>query len=165
MQPTDDTLRLVWEGVLDADRLARYYGYLTVRLRRLGRGLGASVVGLHLAAALTMAGPFPAWVPAAAMAAGAAAVVAYTCGRFEELAARAVGLHAGMERLSVDWQLLWSDARARDDAELREAWRELSLRQKELLARTPLEVPLAQGLAERCQREACEYWTARHASA
>ena len=36
MPPTDETVRLIWEGVIGADRMCRYYGYLTVRLIRRG---------------------------------------------------------------------------------------------------------------------------------
>ena len=47
--PTDETVRLIREEVIDADRLSRYYGYLAQRLRRLGELLGTVTVCCSLA--------------------------------------------------------------------------------------------------------------------
>ena len=35
IEPTDETRRLVWDELVDSDRMCRYYGYLTLRFRKL----------------------------------------------------------------------------------------------------------------------------------
>ena len=45
MQPTDETVRLIWEGAIDADRMCRYYGYLSERLTRLEEMVAIGMVG------------------------------------------------------------------------------------------------------------------------
>ena len=165
MPPTDDTVRLIWEGAIGADRMCRYYGYLSERLTRLGEMVAIGTVSFSGGAVLAVLNHLPDWISLAALAAAAVAGAALVIGRFQEKAARSVDLYRQIARLSADWEDLWSGVYERDEAELREAWRRLSRQQQAILERAPAEVPLWEGLALRCQREADEYWAQRHAPA
>ncbi len=165
MPPTDDTVRLIWEGTIGADRMCRYYGYLSTRLTRLGEMVAIGTVSFSGGAVLAVLNHLPGWISLVALAVGAVAGVAMVVGRFQEKAARSADLYRQISRLSRDWRDLWAGVYERDEAELREAWRRLSQRQEAILERAPAEVPLWAGLALRSQREADEYWTQRHASA
>ena len=165
MQPTDETVRLIWEGAIDADRMCRYYGYLSGRLTRLGEMVAIGTVGFSGGAVLAVLNHLPDWMSVVAVAVASVAGVALIIGRFQEKAARSVDLYRQIARLSTDWEELWSSVYERDEQELREAWRRLSRQQEAILERAPAEVPLWEGLALRCQREADEYWAQRYASA
>ncbi len=164
-QPTDDTVRLIWEGVIGADRMCRYYGYLAARLTRLGDLVAIGTVGFSGGAVLAVRNQLPDWLSLVAFAAASVAGVALVIGRFQDKAACSVDLYRQLARLSTEWEDLWSGVYERDDAELRDAWRRLSRQQSTVLERAPAEVPLWEGLALRCQHEADEYWTQRYASA
>ena len=60
MPPTDDTVRMIWEGVLGADRMCRYYGYLADRLNRLSDLLAIGTVSFSAGAVLTVLNQLPA---------------------------------------------------------------------------------------------------------
>ncbi|MDE0102357.1 MAG: hypothetical protein OXN89_08250 [Bryobacterales bacterium] len=136
---TDETVRYIWAGVLGSDRMCRYYGYLAHRLRRTGDLLAMAIVGV--------------------------ASIAQLVGRYHEKAARSADVHRQMEGLSIEWEDLWNGVYEREDEALREDWRRLSERQATVLDRLPVELPLAEGLARRSEREADRYWTQRYAAA
>ena len=35
IEPSEETRRLVWDELVDSDRMCRYYGYLTLRFRQI----------------------------------------------------------------------------------------------------------------------------------
>lgn len=163
MQPTDDTVRLIWEEVVDSDRMCRYYGYLSQRLNRVSELLAVGTVGAASGSVLTLLSRFPDWVPATAAAAAALASLVLVIGRFQDRAARSADIRRRLGEVGVDWEALWSDVYARDDAELRAQWRALVRRQAAIIERAPFELPLSKSLARRSEREADRFWTERHA--
>ena len=165
MPPTDETVRLIWEGVIDADRMCRYYGYLTVRLSRLGELLAIGTVSFSLGAVLTVLNRLPDWVSLVAIAAAAIAGVVTAVGRYPQKAAHSGEVYRALGPLATEWAELWSNIYDRDDGDLRSAWSDLSRRQRAIVERVPLELPLWERLALRSEREADEYWTKRYASA
>lgn len=165
MQPTDETVRLIWEGVIGADRMCRYYGYLTVRLSRLGELLAVGTVSFSLAAVLTVLNGLPEWVSLAAIAVAAITGVVMAVGRYPQKAARSGEVYRALGPLATEWEALWSTVYDRDDADLHSAWSDLSRRQRAVLERVPVELPVWNGLALRSECEADEYWTKRYASA
>ncbi len=70
-QLSDTTIRRHWEGVIDADRLRRYYGYLARRVRFLGDVGRAAPAGFAAPLAGGRGLP-PDWIALAAMAMAAA---------------------------------------------------------------------------------------------
>ena len=163
-QTTDETVRLIWEGVIDADRLSRYYGYLAHRLSRLSELLSIGIVTCSLGGVFTLLSPLPQWVPLITIGIAAGASMLSAVMSYQQKAAYSGELYRQMERLSTDWLDLWSDVYNRDDAELRDAWLNLSRRQQTVLERAPIELPLSNGLALRSRRETEQYWTMRHDS-
>ena len=159
--PTDETVRLIREGVIDADRMCRYYGYLAHRLRRLGELLGIVTVCCSLGALFTILSPLPKWVPLTALGITMGASIVTAVMRFQQKAAYSGELYRQIGQLSTEWLDLWADVYKLDDAELREGWRNLLRRQQTVLERGPVELPLSNGLALRSKREADEYWAAR----
>ena len=164
MQPADVTVRLIREGVIDADRLSRYYGYLAHRLRRLGELLAIVIVSCSLGALFTILRPLPRWVPLMALGITIAASIVTAVMRYQEKAAYSGELCRQMGRLSTNWQVLWSDVYKRNDEELCDAWRNLSQRQSAVVERAPVELPLSNGLALCSRPEAEQYWSMRHDS-
>ena len=165
MQPTDETVRLIWEGVIGADRMCRYYGYLTDRLSRLGKLLTIGTVSFSLGAVLTVVNRLPEWVSLVAIAVAAVAGVVMAVRRYPEQAARSGEVWRALGPLATEWEELWSGVYEKDDAELRSEWGQLSRRQRAVLERVPGELPVWDSLARRSEREADEYWTRRYASA
>lgn len=165
MQPTDDTVRMIWEGVLGADRLCRYYRYLADRLSRLGDLLAIGTVSLSAGAVLTVLNQLPEWVSLVAIAAAAVAGVVMAVGRYPQKAARSGEVYRALGPLATEWEELWLSVYDRDETELRTACGRLSRQQRAVLERVPGELPVWKGLARRSEREADEYWTSRYASA
>ncbi len=62
-QPSGDTMRLIREGMIHAEQLARYYLHLAYRFQRLAALLGSIIVGGSLVALFTISSPLPKWVP------------------------------------------------------------------------------------------------------
>ena len=85
-------------------------------------------------------------------------------GRFHQKASLSGELYGRLARISLEWQDLRAGAYQRDEAELREAWRDLSQRSLAIVERAPLDLPLWEDLAERSQREADERWAGRRAA-
>ena len=119
---TDETVRLIWEGVIGADRMCRYYGYLTNRLSRLGELLTIGTVSFSLGAVLTILNRLPEWVALVAIAVAVAAGVVMAVGRYPQKAARSGEVYRALGALATEWEELWSGVYERDDADLRTAW-------------------------------------------
>ena len=165
MQATDETVRLIWEELVDSDRMCRYYGYLSHRLNRLSELLAIGTIGAASGAFFALLYRFPDWVPSTAAAAAAIASLVLVVGRYQDKAARSADLGRQLARVAIEWQKLWSGVYQREDAELLAAWEALVRRQATILERAPVEVPLSRSLARRSEREADRYWSERYASA
>lgn len=163
--PQDETVRLIWEGVIGVDRMSRYYGYLAHRLGRLGDLLAIGTVGCSAGTVMAVSSRLPEWMALVPLAAAAIAGIALVVGRYQEKAARSVDLYRQLERLSIEWERLWNGVWDGDDADLREEWERLSGKQAAILERAPVELPLSKSLALRSEREADQYWTQRYAPA
>ena len=60
--PTDDTVRLIWDELVDSDRMCRYYGYLAHRLKRLGELLQVAAVVLGVLTLSSIFYRLPGWI-------------------------------------------------------------------------------------------------------
>lgn len=163
--PKDETVRLIWEGVIGVDRICRYYGYLAQRLGRPGDLLAVGTVGCSAWTVMAVSNRLPEWMALLAPAAATIAGIALVVGRYQNKGARSVDLYCQLERLSIEWECLWNGVWDGDDADLREEWERLSGRQAAILERAPVELPLSKSLALRSEREADLYWTQRYAPA
>ncbi len=162
---TDESVRHVWAGVLGSDRMCRYYGYLAHRMKRIGDLLAIGTISGSAGAVVAVLSHLPEWTSLLAMAIVGVASIAQLVGRYHEKAARSADVYRQMEGFSIEWEDLWNGVYEREDEALREDWRRLSERQAAVLERVPVELPLAEGLARRSEREADRYWTRRYAAA
>ena len=165
MKAADATVRLIWEDVLDIDRMRRYYGYLANRLGVVNDLLVMVSMAAALGGLAALLARFPEWVPATVAAGSAASSTLLAVGRFQQEASLCSEIYMQVGRIAGDWQDLWSEIDVADDESLRAAWNDLSRRQGVAVERAPSEVPYWRWLARRCEREADQYWTARYASA
>lgn len=167
-QPTDDTVRLVWDGMVEADRMCRYYGYLAHRLKRLGELLRVTAIVLvALALSSSIFYRLPGWVAFSAANLAALSFALSTIRGYSAKAERSVEIFRQLHHAQSDWVLLWNNVWSKDDSELLPAWKKLSEHQGAIVERAPVELPLSRSLARRSEREADEYWSEfarKHAS-
>ncbi len=155
--PTAETVRLIREGWIDADQQCRYYRYLSHRLHLLSEVLAIVIVVSSLAALFTILSPLPRWVPLTALGITIAANIATTVRRYQHKSVYCADLYRQLMPLQSEWQNLFSDISRHDDAELREAWRSLSRRQRSSLLYSSFYLPLSERLMRLCRQEAEQY--------
>ena len=158
-QPTDDTVRLVWDGMVEADRMCRYYGYLAHRLKRLGELLRVSAVVLGALALTSFLYRLPDWVAFSAASLAAFSLALTSVRGYSAKAERSVEIFRQLHHVQTEWELLWNNIWSKDDNVLLPAWKKLSERQGAIIEHAPVELPLSRSLARRSQREAHEYWS------
>jgi len=157
-KPSDETRRLVWDDLVDSDRMCRYYGYLTVRFRMLNQLLQLVAV---FAAFSSIAGVFlrlPS-ITIACLAVAASAVAVSTIRNYSDKALRSNEMFSQLGRLKVEWELLWNHVLTKDDDTVLASWKKLSERQFAVVERAPFDLPLSPSLARKSQQEAYEYWS------
>ena len=144
----------VWLGLLDAERLTRYYAAMAVRLQRWHMGLTAFVATGSTGAVGSLLFDAPNWV--AEVLAGAVAVAAVWtsyCGHASK-AATMEAARDGCADLALLWRDLWARLEGLDGAD---AWGEIrNLRRREELvtARVPSHLAERHGLNVRCAKDA-----------
>ena len=158
MQATDETVRLVWDELVETDRMCRYYGYLSQRLDRLGDLLQIGSVSAASGAFVSLLSHFPDWVSATAAAIAILAGTVVILRRYPQKAARSAEMYRLLGRLQLESEHLWHGVWTKDDDELRSALKALNERQCSIVERAPQELPLSRSLARRSQREADRYW-------
>ena len=150
----------IWRGLLDAERLTRYYSRLAEKFSRWNRVALSVIAALTLGAAVTMLAELPAWAsgwspPAFALLASALAFwLSYA--DYSRRAGVAAAIAVQCMELAHEWEALWLDADAPD----------VSSRANELAGRMiRVTSPALQQhgfedrkLNKRCAEEADEYW-------
>lgn len=158
--PRDD----VWFGLLDADRVARYYNALAARLRRRRRLLDAfTAFGSTGAVASLLSAPTA--LPTALLLAVAVASVWSLVSRCSEDGALLTRVGDEMGRLADEWQLLWSEVDALGDDEARRRVAELSAAMGRCTDGVPPELADVRRLNERCAAETYAVMQAQHGAA
>ena len=157
-QPTADTVRLIWEGMVGANRLSRYYGYLAHRLKRLGEFLQVAAVVLGVLTLSSIFYRLPGWIAFIAANFAALAFALSMIRGYSSKADRSAKMFQQLERLQTEWELLWNNVWSKNDDELLAAWSKLCERQEAIIERAPVELPLSTSLARKSQNEAHEYW-------
>lgn len=158
MNATDETVRLVWEELVESDRMCRYYGYLSQRLDRLGDLLQIGSVSAASGAFVSLMSHFPEWVSTTAAAVAVLAGTFVMLRRYQAKAARSAEICRLLGQIQLEWEHLWNGVWTKDDVELQLAWKSLSERQSSIVERAPQELPLSRSLARRSQREADSHW-------
>ena len=158
IEPSDETRRLVWDELVDSDRMCRYYGYLTLRFKKLDQLLQfiavfASVSGLSGVLLQRKSIAF------ACLAVAFLAFCVSTIRNYSEKALQSNEIFRQLGRLNVEWELLWNNVSTKNDDTIQASWKELSERQFAVVERVPFDLPLSPSLARKSQQEAYKYWS------
>ena len=159
-QPSDETVRMVWEGMVEADRLSRYYGYLAHRLKRLSELLPVAAIVLGVLMLSSIFYRLPGWIAFSAANFAALAFALSMLRGYSAKADRSVEIFQQLNRLQSEWELLWNNVWSKNDDDLLSAWEKLCERQENIVERAPVELPLSRSLTRRSPNEAHEYWSA-----
>lgn len=144
----------VWHGLLDAERLLRYYQAMAARLQRWHMGLTAFVALGSTGAVGSLLLGAPDWV--AELLAGSVAVAAVWTSYYGHASKAALmeGAAGSCSDLALSWRDLWARL---DGLEEEDAWREiqgLKRREESATARVPAHLVADKQLNEQCAQEA-----------
>ena len=151
---SDHNISQVWLGLLDAERLSRYYQAMAARLQRWHMGLTAFVALGSTGAVSSLLLGAPDWV--AEMLAGAVAAVAVWTSYYGH-ASKAATMEATRDScadLALSWRELWAHIEDMDDAEARREVQRLQRRDESATARVPAHLAARHRLNRRCAEEA-----------
>ena len=151
---SDHNISQVWLGLLDAERLSRYYAEMAARLQRWHMGLMALIALGSTGAVATLLLSAPAGVAESLAGTVAAAAVWTSYYGHASKAAMMEAARDGCADLALRWRNLWAQLESLDEAQ---AWREIQhlQRQEELAtARVPAHLTTKRRLNERCAKEA-----------
>lgn len=144
----------VWLGLLDAERLLRYYAALAARLQRWHMALTALVAAGSTSAVGALLLDAPNWVPEVLAAGVAAAALWASYYGHASKAAVAEAARDGCADLALSWRDLWTRIAGLDDNEAAEETAELRRREEMATARVPAHLAAHRRLNERCAKEA-----------
>ena len=159
--PSQESVRLVWNGLLDADRLHRYYGYLAGRLESTERLLSWACIVLTSGTVVTALSNHPYW--ASTLGALATGFNIYLL--IAKLSKRTWYSASRQQRFSellVDWEKLWSELSSMEDDEIRRRWNELSARANAITENCAAELPLNKKIHQRSAEEAYSVRALQH---
>ena len=150
----------VWEGMVHADRLRRYYGGLAGRMAKLERAMTVVALVLALVTAFLANAEHALLLPAAILTAVATALPLIF--RLGDRITEAAYCGKRLSDLSVGWEDLWQEAYGLqpDDAvdrRMAERRRELAASMNEITA-LKAQVPANNALRKATQDEAYAYW-------
>ena len=165
-QASRETVELVWNELVGADRLHRYYGYLTLHLEKTSAWLLLMAVvcsgGAFFAIVSGLEHPWDKSVAVLTLAAAGLNVWLATK-NYARMVAHSSDMHRQLSRLLLEWEELWADVYVSDDETVRSRWRELQRRTSAVTAQAASQVPLVESLAEKSQQEAYSYRALRYA--
>ena len=145
----------VWDGLLDAERLSRYYGRLAARMQRRHFFFTVFIVTCSTLAAATLLTQLPGLVQAVLSLVVAAAVIWSSYSDYSRKAAISSSIRAQCEDLAVSWKELWSDVSTdQEDILLRAAV--LERRLNEVTTQADQYGLIDDALNERCTKETYE---------
>ncbi len=151
--------------MLDAHRVARYYGALASRLRRRRRGLEAFTAFGSTGAVSSLLLSFPDWAASAFCVATAAAAIWSLVSRHGDHAALAARAADEMGRVADRWQLLWADVDALAEDAARARLAELLEAMGRCAEGVPAELSDDSRLNERCAEETYAVMRAQYLAA
>ena len=159
IEPSDETRRLVWDELVDSDRMCRYYGYLAHRLKWLNDLLRVSSIMLGVITITAFLCRLPGWIAFSAANLAALSFALSTIRGYSAKALRSNEIFRQLGRLNVEWELLWNNVSTKDDDTVLESWKKLSERQFAVVERAPFDLPLSPSLARKSQQEAYAFWS------
>lgn len=157
----DEQLRKdIWNGMVDSDRLARYYGALASRLAQKEKVATVATPVLASLTALLMAFDV-AWLDVAGILATVAASTLALVWRTGPAAVKTAYRVERIQEIHIGYKNLWqwvADGVPADDRErLREFWNNLQLGLNRITAEAATE-PIRKKLHKRSEERAYDYW-------
>lgn len=151
---SDHDISQVWLGLLDAERLSRYYEAMAARLQRWHIGLMALIALGSTGAIATLLLNAPAGV--AEVLAGTVALAAAWTSYYGHAskAAMTEAARDGCAELALRWRDLWARLESLDEADARREIEQLHRQEERATARVPAHLTTRRRLNERCAEEA-----------
>ena len=146
----------VWNGLVNAERLSRYYGRLAARLERRQFIFTVSIVTCSTLAAATLLTQLPSLVQAVLSLVVAAAVIWSSYSGYSKKAAISSGIRAQCEDIAVSWKELWSDVSSMDQEDILRRAADLERRLNRATTNADLNGLIDERLNERCAKETYE---------
>ena len=97
----------VWMGILEANRLTRYYSALADQMRWRHRLWSVFIAGAASGAAATLLAQLPDWVSASVLFAAALAAIWSHYADYSGKAAKADSVCGQYQELEIEWRGLW----------------------------------------------------------
>ena len=155
---SQDVRSRIWVGLIDANRLARYYCRLADKFSRWNRLAMMLVATLSVAALVSVFTDWYWWVGGLLSCSAAAIALWLSYADYSRRAGTAAFIGAACMDLTDDWERLWNNFPESDEAEAQIEALQRQINQVTLIA-------LQQHgfdddtLEERCAKEAEDYWT------
>ena len=112
----DDTINTIWLGMLDSERLSRYYRKLSDRMRRNHFILSAFILLSSTAAIASLMSEVYDWIAAIFLLVVAATVIWHHLGEYSKRAALANVVAIQCDGLASEWKHLWLERDSSVDA-------------------------------------------------
>lgn len=131
----DSTRNAIWQGLLDLDRLVRYYSLLSTKYHRRQKGIRTVILVATLSGVAGLAAPLPFWVAPVSVTAVAMAVLFESYDRTGERATVSDILVYRYRKAMSDWTALWdaTEAGLLSDPEVLQRKHELMARVQETM--------------------------------
>ena len=150
---SDHQRRLVWESLLHAEILHRYYGYLAEHLEKKDTRLVWAALVATSGAAVVLIGDFPTVYAKilALLAAGLNLWIALS--RYSKKSVYSANLQKKFADLIVEWELLWGKVDEIAGDEMEQLYVDLQKRATAITELAPVELPLDDRLQDRSEGE------------
>ena len=155
-----DIRTVVWEGMIEIDRLGRYYGGLASKLARIDKAMTVAVTVFAVGTVYSL--PTGGIVTLMLALATVAASVCPLVFRYGNAILSASNCQTRLGELGTEWQALWLDVDIINEEEAKARWKELSKRQDGILAFQSSR-PVDEKLNLKTAKDAHEYWTKKYA--
>ena len=107
----------VWMGILEANRLTRYYSALADQMRWRQRLFSVTIAGAASGAAMTLLAQLPDWISAAVLFATALAAIWSHYADYSGKAAKADSVCGQYQELEIEWRGIWFGETNREQVE------------------------------------------------
>ena len=151
---SEHSISQVWFGLLDAERLSRYYRVVATRLQRWHMALTALVAlgSTGAVGSLLLGAPLGVAEALAAVVAAAAVWTAYYGHASKAALTEAAGMNCA--DLALCWRDLWARLDGLDEVAVRHEIESLKRREQAATARVPAHLAADGRLNERCAKDA-----------
>lgn len=150
-------IRQAWLGLLDSERLTRYYSYLAVRFQQRYQWLTLVVAFGSVATAIASWVPaIPTWVAGLTSIGVAGAAIWSLLADYSRRSLHASTLEADCSEVVLQWKALWSELGSLNDQIAAERIRSLGRQEADITKHVSAQLPLVAKLNERCASEAYE---------